>query len=219
MMLSSGLVMQKVVALCRVFGLSVCLVMMPGLSHAAAQDLLNAFVEMRQQADGEFTQVVVGNNGAVKQRSAGQFSFSRPGKFRWEITKPYPLLVMSNGQHVVSYDADMQHATKKPLGNAMDSTPVALLFGNKNVDKLFVLQSEGNKDGLEWLKVTPKDKETLFDYVRLGWQNGLPVALEIHDSLGQITKLTLKNWQFNQPRPAGHYEFKPPVGVDLIETR
>ncbi|HEX4916689.1 MAG TPA: outer membrane lipoprotein chaperone LolA [Limnobacter sp.] len=189
------------------------------MAHASAQDMLNAFVEARQFADGEFTQVVVSSNGAVKQRSAGEFSFSRPGKFRWEITKPYPLLVMSNGQTVVSYDADMQHATKKPLGNAMDSTPVALLFGNKNVDKLFVLQNEGNKDGMEWLKVTPKDKETLFDYVRMGWQNGLPVALEIHDSLGQVTKLTLKNWQFKQARPSGFYEFKPPAGVDLIETR
>lgn len=192
---------------------------LPLFAQASAQDMLKAFVESRQFADGEFSQVVVSSNGAVKQRSSGEFSFSRPGKFRWEITKPYPLLVMSNGQTVVSYDADMQHATRKPLGNAMDSTPVALLFGSKNVDKLFALQDEGSKDGLEWLKVSPKDKETLFDHVRIGWQGGLPVALEIHDSLGQITKLTLRNWQFNSARPAGHFEFKAPAGVDLIETR
>ena len=199
------------------FGMALFVLALP--VFASAQEQLAQFVKNRSFAEGQFTQVVISASGAVKQRGTGEFSFSRPGKFRWEVIKPYPLLLVSNGQTVTSYDEDMQHATQKPIGNAMDSTPVALLFGSKQVEKLFVLKDEGLKDGKQWLNVRPKDKETLFDFVRMGWKDGLPVELEIHDSLGQITKLELSNWNFEKARPANYYEFKAPAGVDLIQTQ
>lgn len=186
---------------------------------ASAQEALTSFVKNRSFAEGQFSQVVVSPSGAVKQRGTGEFTFSRPGKFRWEIKKPYPLLLLSNGTHVVSYDEDMGHATKKPIGNAMDSTPVALLFGSKDVDKLFTLKDEGMKDGKEWLVIKPKDKDNLFDYARIGWKEGLPVSLEIHDALGQVTQLELTNWDFSKQRPASYFDFKAPAGVDLIRTQ
>lgn len=190
-----------------------------GSAWASAQDALNNFVKNRGFAEGQFSQVVISPSGAVKQRGTGEFTFSRPGKFRWEIKKPYPLLLLSNGSTVVSYDEDMGHATQKPMGNAMDSTPVALLFGSKDVDKLFNLKDEGMKDGKEWLVIKPKDKDNLFDYARIGWKDGLPVTLEIHDALGQVTQLELSNWDFSKQRPAGFFDFKAPAGVDLIRTQ
>lgn len=186
---------------------------------ASAQDALAQFVKSRGFAEGQFSQVVISPTGAVKQRGTGEFSFSRPGKFRWEIKKPYPLLLLSNGSTVVSFDEDMGHATQKPIGNAIDSTPVALLFGSKDVDKLFNLKEEGAKDGKEWLLIRPKDKDNLFDFARIGWKNGLPVNLEIHDALGQVTQLELSNWDFSKQRPASFFDFKAPPGVDLIRAQ
>lgn len=186
---------------------------------ASAGEALTSFVKTRGFAEGRFSQVVVSPTGAVKQRGTGEFSFSRPGKFRWEIKKPYPLLLLSNGNVVVSFDEDMGHATQKPIGNAMDSTPVALLFGSKDVDKLFNLKDEGSKGGKQWLIVKPKDKDNLFDFARIGWKDGLPVNLEIHDALGQVTQLELTNWRFDKPLPASFFEFKAPAGVDLIRTQ
>lgn len=196
--------------------------LMVGASSAAlasAQDALSNFVKNRGFAEGQFSQVVISPSGAVKQRGTGEFSFSRPGKFRWEIKKPYPLLLLSNGTVVVSFDEDMGHATQKPIGNAIDSTPVALLFGSKDVDKLFNLKDEGSKDGKQWLVVKPKDKDNLFDFARIGWKDGLPVNLEIHDALGQVTQLELTNWRFDKQLPASFFEFKAPAGVDLIRTQ
>ncbi|MCR2747002.1 outer membrane lipoprotein chaperone LolA [Limnobacter parvus] len=186
---------------------------------ASAQEALTSFVKDRGFAEGQFSQVVISPTGAIKQRGTGEFTFSRPGKFRWEIKKPYPLLLLSNGTNVVSYDEDMGHATEKPIGNAMDSTPVALLFGSKNVDKLFDLKDEGMTDGKEWLVIKPKDKDNLFDYARIGWKDGLPVSLEIHDALGQVTQLELTNWDFSKQRPAAYFDFKAPAGVDLIRAQ
>lgn len=190
-----------------------------GSAFASAQEALNHFVKSRGFAEGQFSQVVISPSGAVKQRGSGEFTFSRPGKFRWEIKSPYPLLLLSNGNTVVSFDEDMGHATQKPIGNAMDSTPVALLFGNKDVDKLFDLKDEGTKDGKEWLVIRPKQKDSLFDYARIGWKEGLPVNLEIHDALGQVTQLELSNWDFAKQRPASYFDFKAPAGVDLIKAQ
>lgn len=190
-----------------------------GSAFASAQEALNHFVKSRGFAEGQFSQVVISPSGAVKQRGSGEFTFSRPGKFRWEIKSPYPLLLLSNGNTVVSFDEDMGHATQKPIGNAMDSTPVALLFGSKDVDKLFDLKDEGTKDGKEWLVIRPKQKDSLFDYARIGWKEGLPVNLEIHDALGQVTQLELSNWDFAKQRPASYFDFKAPAGVDLIKAQ
>lgn len=195
------------------------LLVMPSMAIASAQEALNSFVKNRSFAEGQFSQVVQSPSGAVKQRGTGEFTFSRPGKFRWEIKKPYPLLLLSNGVTVVSFDEDMGHATQKPIGNAIDSTPVALLFGSKEVDKLFNLKDEGVKNGREWLLIKPKDKDNLFDYARIGWKDGLPVNLEIHDALGQVTRLELSNWRFDKPQPASHFEFKAPPGVDVIRAQ
>ncbi|HEY1058648.1 MAG TPA: outer membrane lipoprotein chaperone LolA [Limnobacter sp.] len=191
-----------------------------GLANAgSAEDLLHNFAKNRQFAEGQFTQVVVAPSGQIKQKGSGEFAFSRPGKFRWEIKKPYPQLIVADGKLVTNYDPDMQHATQKPMGNAMDSTPAALLFGNADLNKLFVIKDEGSKDGMQWLSAKPRDKENLFDTVRIGFENGLPAHLDIVDALGQTTKLDLTQWKFESRRPAAYFEFKTPPGVDLIQTQ
>jgi outer membrane lipoprotein carrier protein len=188
-------------------------------ARASAQEALSSFIKNRAYAEGQFSQVIISSSGSVKQRGFGQFAFSRPGKFRWEIIKPYPLLLLSNGTSVVSYDEDMGHAIQKPIGDAIDSTPVALLFGNKNIEKLFNMSEQGVKDGKEWLTIEPKSKDKLFDYARIGWKDGLPVILEIHDALGQVTQLELSHWRFDKPKTASFFEFEPPAGIDLIQTQ
>ncbi|MFN4328183.1 MAG: outer membrane lipoprotein chaperone LolA [Limnobacter sp.] len=199
--------------------LGLSLVSTLAVAAGPAEQALQAFSKNRAYAQGQFSQVVVSASGAVKQKGTGEFAFSRPGKFRWEIQKPYPQLIVADGQNVVSYDPDMMHATRKPIGNALDSTPAALLFGTQDINTLFVVKDEGIKEGKAWLSAKPKDKENLFDTVRLGFQDGLPVQLDIVDALGQTTKLELKNWKFDVKRPASDFAFKAPPGVDLIETK
>ncbi|MCQ8896057.1 outer membrane lipoprotein chaperone LolA [Limnobacter humi] len=205
------------------FAVALTIVVCPwshGLALASsAEDLLHSFAKTRQFAEGQFTQVVVAPSGQIKQKGSGEFAFSRPGKFRWEIKKPYPQLIVADGKLVTNYDPDMQHATQKPMGNAMDSTPAALLFGSADLNKLFVIKEEGTKDGKQWLSAKPRDKENLFDTVRIGFENGLPVHLDIVDALGQTTKLDLTQWKFDARRPAAYFEFKTPPGVDLIQTQ
>ena len=194
-------------------------VIWPNAWAASAQEVLEQFAKNHPFAEGRFNQVVLSNTGAVKQKGSGEFSFARPGKFRWEIFKPYPQLILADGKQVVSYDPDLQQATQKPMGNALDATPAALLFGGQDLNKLFILKEEGSKEGKVWLSARPKNKETLFDSVRIAFKDNVPCNLDIYDALGQVTQLELTHWNFDTKRPASFYTFKAPEGVELIQMQ
>lgn len=200
-------------------GLSVLLFVMASPAVAGGVEQLKAFSDNRAFAEGRFEQVVTNPAGVVKQKAKGQFAFSRPGKFRWSIEKPFPQLIVSNGKTVITYDEDLEQASERPLGDAIASSPAALLFGSEKVDKLFNLKNAESKNGLEWLEATPKNSETLFDRIRVGMKSGIPVEMEIFDSMGQRTVLQLMDWKLDKAPAQALFTFTPPAGVDIIRAK
>src|SRR2546425_8173758 len=93
-----------------------------------------------------------------------------------------------------SYDKDLNQVTIKKLGNALGSSPAAILFGSNDLEKNFTLKEAGAKDGLEWLEATPKTKDTTFDHIGIGLKEGVPEAMELHDSFGEVSLLSLKEF-------------------------
>lgn len=193
--------------------------MVDQLAMANSLDELKAFSKDKQFAEGQFEQEVVSNSGKVKEKGKGVFAFSRPGKFMWNIQKPYPQLILADGKNVVSYDKDLAQASIRPLGKAIDSSPAALLFGNKAIDTLFNITDQGTEDGKSWLLAKPKGNETLFESIRIAMQNGLPVEVRINDAMGQTTRLKLTDWKFDKRKPDAFFEFTPPPGVDVIQAK
>jgi outer membrane lipoprotein carrier protein len=190
-----------------------------GPAYAGGVEQLKTFSDSRMFAEGRFDQVVTNPAGVVKQKAKGQFAFSRPGKFRWNIEKPFPQLIVSNGKTVITYDEDLEQASERPLGDAIASSPAVLLFGSEKVDKLFSLKNTESKNGLDWLEATPKNAETLFDRIRVGMKGGIPVEMEIFDSMGQRTVLQLLDWKLDKAPAASLFAFTPPPGVDMIRAK
>lgn len=195
------------------------LLLMYGPVFAGGVEQLKAFSDGRSFAEGRFEQVVSNPAGVVKQKANGQFAFSRPGKFRWSIEKPFPQLIVSNGKTVITYDEDLEQASERPVGDAISSSPAALLFGSQKVDTLFNLKNSESKNGLDWLEATPKNTETLFDRMRVGMKGGIPVEMEIFDSMGQRTVLKLIDWKLEKAPAASQFTFTPPPGVDMIRAK
>ena len=198
--------------------LGLSLLAAPLVSHAGAIEELKAFAGSTASARGEFTQHVVGRNNKVSQNASGEFAFARPGKFRWSIKRPYEQLIIADGQQVYMYDKDLAQVTIRPIADAVSATPAALLFGQGDVDKLFTLKDTGPRDGLSWLEATPKSRDSTFTKIAIGFQDGLPVGLEMHDALGQVTLLTLGKWVRNNPGPSDSFKFIAPAGVDVIQA-
>ncbi|WDZ97837.1 outer membrane lipoprotein chaperone LolA [Herbaspirillum sp. WKF16] len=193
----------------------------PGRAQAAALDQFKQFVASTQSAKGAFTQRLVRNengNAKVVNTSSGSFVFSRPGKFIWTYQKPYEQVIQADGEKLFIYDKDLNQVTTKKLGNALGSSPAAILFGSNDLEKNFNLKEAGAKDGLEWLEAVPKSKDTTFDSIGIGLKNGTPVAMELHDSFGQVSVLSFDSFEKNPPLKVNSFSFTIPKGADVFSN-
>ena len=188
-----------------------------GAAHAAALDQLREFAASTRSARGEFTQQQLLSGGRTGQTSSGTFAFSRPGKFRWEVSRPYEQLVVTDGERVHFYDKDLRQVTVRRMSESVGATPAAILFGSNDLEASFTLTEGGSADGLEWLDAVPKSRDAGFDRIRIGFKGGLPEAMEVRDAFGQTNRFQFKAIQRNPSLDAGAFRFTAPKGVDVVQ--
>lgn len=195
---------------------AVALISLSAPTLATSIDALKAFVADTQTARATFTQTVLDKGGQARQQSSGTMAFARPGKFRWVYEKPYEQVIVGDGKKIWLYDADLEQVTIRKLGQALGNSPAALLAGSKDIDKFYTIRDAGARDGLEWLEARPKDRESTFENVRMGFSNNTLAAMEIKDNFGQTTLLKFAGLERNPVLPASDFHFTPPKGVDVI---
>jgi outer membrane lipoprotein carrier protein len=185
-------------------------------AHSGAIDKLHQFLETTKTLRADFSQTVVAKNGKKPQLSNGVLMLSRPGKFRWQIERPYAQILVGDGDKVWIYDPDLRQVTVKKIGNALGSTPAALLVGDNSLDKNFALREAGERDGLEWLEALPKLPDSGFEKLQLGFAGGDLKAMDLYDNFGQTTSLVFSRLERNPQIAPGQFRFTPPSGVDVI---
>ncbi len=190
-------------------------------AQAAALDQFKTFVASTKAAKGEFTQRQIkkaSSSAKVPPVSSGSFVFARPGKFIWTYSKPYVQVLHADGDVLHIFDKDLNQVTEKKLGDALGSSPAAILFGSNDLDKNFTLSEGGLRDGLEWLNAVPKAKDTSFEQISIGLRNGVPEAMELRDTFGQTSVLAYKNFEKNPVLPAQQFKFVVPQGADVFKN-
>jgi len=193
-----------------------CVLALPLIAHADGIDRLKAFIAGAKTAEADFTQTVADKNGRITQQASGKMAFARPGKFRWDYSKPYEQVIVGDGVKLWLYDADLDQVTVKPLGDVIAGSPAALLAGDNAIEKYFSLKDAGEAGGLEWLDATPKNKDTTFEHIRMGFKGDVLVQMDLFDFFGQRTTLKLSKLARNPPIPASKFKFTPPKGADVI---
>jgi outer membrane lipoprotein carrier protein len=186
------------------------------VSLAAGIDLIKSFVNEVRAAKTEFVQTVVDGSGKPVAQSMGTFLFERPGKFRWTYTKPYEQLIVGDGRKVWVYDKDLNQVTVKALGDALGSSPAALLAGSNDLDRAYTFAQLPKKDGLEWVEATPTDPDSQFEKMRLGFRKSNPESMQLYDRLGQVTTIKFTRLERNPKLAADLFRFAPPEGADVV---
>jgi len=191
-----------------------------GSAQATALDQFKSFVASTKAARGEFTQRQVKKNetSKVSAPASGTFVFARPGKFIWTYTKPYEQLLQADGEQLYIFDKDLNQVTVKKLGDALGSSPAAILFGSNDLEKNFTLSEAGTRDGLEWLNATPKARDSQFQQISIGLRNGTPEAMELRDAFGQTSILAFKKFEKNPALGAQEFKFVVPKGADVFKN-
>jgi outer membrane lipoprotein carrier protein len=184
-------------------------------ARADAIDTLKAFVSDVKTGRASFTQVVTSPDGAKKKSSNGSFEFARPNRFRFAYAKPYEQLIVGDGQKIWLHDPDLNQVTVRPMGEALGSTPAALLAGS-NLDKDFTLKALPDEGGLQWVQATPRQKDSGFQSVKVAFRAKQLAAVEIVDSFGQRSRLDFTQVEANASLPADRFRFTPPPGADVL---
>lgn len=184
--------------------------------QAGPIEKMRAFFEQTRSARADFTQTVTDSSGEVAQKASGMVQFQRPGKFRWTYDKPYEQVIVGDGEKLWIYDKDLNQVTERKLDKALGSSPAALLAGSDEVDRHFELTPIGTRGRLDWLEARPKDQESLFDKVNMGFNGNTLEVMELYDHFQQKTTIRLSKLQRNPRTPAGFYTFVIPEGADVV---
>lgn len=192
------------------------LAMAPVLAHADAIDALKAFVQQAKTGRATFTQTVTSPDGGKTKTSSGSFEFARPDRFRFAYSKPFEQLIVADGQKVWIYDSDLNQVTRRNFSQALGATPAALLAGG-DLGRDFTLAAEPARDGLDWVKATPKAKEGAFESMRIGFRGKQLAAVEITDNFAQRSLLTFTQFTANVDLSPERFKFVVPKGVDVLD--
>ena len=198
------------------FLLTAAFTVFPLFAQAGAIDQLHEFLKSTRTLKADFAQAVIGKSGRKPQQSSGVVAISRPGKLRWEIQKPYPQLIVGDGEKIWIHDPELQQVTVRKAGQAIGGSPAALLAGSNDLEKNFTLKESGESEGLAWVEAIPKASDSGFESVRLGFSGSDLKAMELHDSFGQTTLIRFSKLERNPALAAGIFKFTPPAGVDVV---
>jgi outer membrane lipoprotein carrier protein len=153
------------------------------------------------------------------QTLSGQMTVKRPNLFRWDTQKPFTQQIIANGQVVWVYDPELQQATKQKLDQQIANTPALLLSGDsKKIAASFIVSQEkstNSKTSAFILK--PKDKEAVFESLRVSFVGSQLNSMQLKDSLGQKTDIFFSQVQVNGKIDSKIFQFTPPKDVDVID--
>lgn len=204
----------------RLITLVACALTMPALAESDAQTdaLLDEFVNDMQTLQGRFEQSLIDADGRVMEVTRGTLQISRPGKFRWSYSEPYEQLLIADGDNIWSYDVDLAQVTVKPQVEALANTPALLLGGSDNALDQFVHEGGFVRDAIRWVQLAPKNTESGFLRVELGFEDGIIRQMVFFDHLDQTTVVALYDVSVDRQIDASRFQFEPPAGVDVVGT-
>lgn len=202
---------------CSTFFLLLFGILVPASVEASAIDSLKAFIQETRTVRANFSQTLYDRNARTLQESNGTLQFERPEKFRWTYEKPYEQLIVGDGTQVWFYDHDLNQVTVRQFNIAIGSSPAALLAGSSAIEDNFVLTELGLQNQIEWLEAIPKSKESVFEFIQMGFSpEGTLKIMALRDNFGQTTLLTFSDLDKNPKLPADLFKFIPPENADVI---
>ncbi|MEM7431804.1 MAG: outer membrane lipoprotein chaperone LolA [Pseudomonadota bacterium] len=206
--------------LLRAGGLLSLLVFQPALADITPEThpLLDEFVSDMQTLQGRFEQSLVDADGRVMEVTRGTLQINRPDRFRWTYSDPYEQHLIADGANIWSYDVDLAQVTVKPQLEALANTPALLLGGADDALDQFDYEGGFSRDTVEWVQLAPKNTESGFLRVELGFVDGTISQMVFYDHLDQTTLVNLFDVSVNRPIDPARFEFVPPDDVDVVGT-
>lgn len=186
------------------------------LAHAGPEQELLTLLDGMSTYQANFWQVVRSGKKII-QDNHGQLAIARPGKFRWQVTKPANQLIVMQNQQAWVFDQDLAQVTKRTIDPKKETNPANLLSGEgAKLLKYFRIEKQAKPPYVDYV-LKPKHPGQPYQYILFRFNNQrVLVGMVFVDYLGNSTDLRLSQIKVNQPISAAVFQFKPPAGVDVL---
>lgn len=181
-----------------------------------ADSLKRFFYDVRTFA-ASFDQVVLDEGLNRIEESGGRMLIKRPGRFRWDYDPPLEQTIVSDGKKIWIHDVELEQVTARPLGDTLGETPASILAGKGDLTEHYSLSELGDFGRLSWVSMKPKDDNSGFSELKIGFEHGKLRIMELVDTLGQTTRITFREAEENPTLSDEEFVFVPPMGVDVID--
>lgn len=201
----------------RLLTVSLALLLTHNASAAeAARAQLDQFAEGIQNLQATFEQSVFNAEDEALDKTSGTLVLARPNRFRWDYLKPEEQRIIADGDNIWIYDVELEQVSVRPQSMDEQQSPLAVLLDLNSLDQQFASKENGEKDGAQWLRLTPKAAEPQFSHVDLAFRESRLTRMVMVDIVGQRTEIVFQDWKRNAALPPGTFLFNPPVGVDVV---
>lgn len=200
-----------------VFGL---LFLAQGLSQAAAgpgRQALDDFLDGLSTLQAKFEQSVLDTENATAGQMAGIFLLERPGRFRWDYVAPRKQVILADGRDVWVIEEDLKQVTRHYQKWALKGTPAAFLTTDESVETDFEIIDIGERMGLQWLELIPRDPESDLNRVLLAFSGKELRRMELNDKFGQISRFRFFEVQRNVPIDPVLFEYQGKDDWDVLQ--
>ncbi|MCB1789396.1 MAG: outer membrane lipoprotein carrier protein LolA [Gammaproteobacteria bacterium] len=165
----------------------------------AGRDALDGFLDGLTTLQAKFEQSVLDTENATTGRMYGLFLLERPGHFRWDYVAPTKQVILADGRDVWIIEEELNQVTRHLQKWALKGTPAAFLTKDESVDKDFEVVEIGERLGMQWIELIPRDGDSDLIRVLLAFDGKQLKHMELNDKFGQISRFTFSDIQRNQP--------------------
>ncbi len=199
-----------------------CLTLLP--FAAVGADVPNTLKQIEKRYNGAKTlQVSFDETYKAQGRTrteAGDLFLRKPGRMRWQYSRPSGKLFVSDGKTVYFYSPDTNRAEKMKLKETEDMrAPMAFLLGRLNFDKDFGQyrsQAQGNST-----MITAIPKSEKMPYREVTFVVGPDAHIERLIVIGQdssVLEFSFSGEKVNPPIDDQMFRFQLPKGAEFVDS-
>ena len=188
-------------------------------AESSDENILKRFLGNMQTLEANFKQTLVDDQGIELESTSGVVYLNRPDKFRWDYKIPYTQTIVTNGELLWFYDEDLEQVTIRDVSTSIENTPSVIFGSYEDLDAQFIIIELGNIEEFDWIELTPRDIESQYNSIRLGFEKDKLGMMVMFDNLGHVTRIDFTEEVLNKKMDDSIFNFEPPQGIDILDDR
>lgn len=156
-----------------------------------------------------------------RRTEAGELVLRKPGRMRWDYTRPSGKQFVSDGKDVYFYSPNTNRAEKMRLKDSDDMrAPMAFLLGRLDFRRDFREFQFRPQEGGTWVVALPKSGRLPYRQVEFLVSPAFAIqVMKVVSQDNSVLEFRFEKERLNPPVDDSVFRFKPPPGAEIVETR